>query len=274
MSVARGADFLKGVGIGAAPLLRGYTATQLAPAPAEMILASDRGEPILARRPVGLGWTLAWTSDLKSRWATDWLKWGRFGRFLGQMIREHQRTDDTEIRPMTVELLGDDVVASLEAFDKNENFDSALSSTLTIRHLQAKSADTEPLTVSFGQVAPGLYQARATLPQFGSYSLKATHQRRTNDGKPRSSGVSFGSVSRPYPEEYLDLVPRSASLAKWARLAGGKSAFTTKDVWSPGSDSVKASSERQNHLIFLALAFFLLDLLLRRVRIFDRNFRS
>src|SRR5690606_2309451 len=122
-------------GIGAAPYLRGYTSTQLSGPPAEVILLSDRGEPILARKPVGLGWALAWTSDLKSRWATDWLKWGRFGVLMAQMVREHQRTDDTEIRPMKVELIGDQAVASFEAFDELENFDNSLSSRLDVRRL-------------------------------------------------------------------------------------------------------------------------------------------
>src|SRR5690606_3156161 len=45
VSVARKAEFLKGVGIGAAPYLRGYTSTQLSGPPAEVILLSDRGEP-------------------------------------------------------------------------------------------------------------------------------------------------------------------------------------------------------------------------------------
>ena len=47
------------------------TATQLAGPPAELILATDTGAPLLARRPLGRGSTLAWTSDLKARWATD-----------------------------------------------------------------------------------------------------------------------------------------------------------------------------------------------------------
>ncbi len=50
------ADFLKGIAVGAAPLLHGYVATQLKPAPAQLILQSDRGDPILARwRPASAG---------------------------------------------------------------------------------------------------------------------------------------------------------------------------------------------------------------------------
>jgi len=53
------ADFLKGVAVSAAPLLHGYVATQIKPQPAQLILQSDRGDPILARWRAGLGWAVA-----------------------------------------------------------------------------------------------------------------------------------------------------------------------------------------------------------------------
>ena len=55
------ADFLKGIPLKSAPMLHGYVATEMKPAPAQMVLSSDIGEPILARWHVGLGWALAWT---------------------------------------------------------------------------------------------------------------------------------------------------------------------------------------------------------------------
>lgn len=276
VSVVSGAEFLKGVGMGAAPLLRGYTSTQLAAPPSALILASDRGEPILARRPVGLGYTLAWTSDLKARWAVDWLKWGTFGRFIAQLVREHQKTDDTEIRPMEVRVEGEEVVATLEAYDAAENFDDALRSSLTVRHMSkdASSVRDEDAVVVFQHVAPGLYQARAPLPEFGAYAVKAAHHHALADGRRIPAGVSFASVTRPYPEEFSDLVPRPESLRRYAELGGGKMSPAPADVWNPQGDTVVTHVGRQNHFIILSVFLFLLDLLLRRVRLFDRDFRA
>jgi uncharacterized membrane protein len=276
VSVARSAAFLNGVGMGAAPLLRGYTPTQLAPAPSQLILASDRGEPILARRPWGLGWTLAWTSDLKTRWATDWLKWGQFGRFVTQLVREHQKTDDTEIRPISVEVVGEELVATLEAFDEFEGFDSALESVITVRPIGGDS-DAGPKAVGdavtpFLRVAPGLYQARVLLPHFGAYAVKAVHRRREADGELVPAGVSFAAASRPYPEEFRDLEPRPAVLRKWAEFGGGRFEPEPDQLWQPGEDSVSFQKGKQSDFIYLALALFLLDLLVRRVRLFDRHF--
>ncbi len=69
------ADFLRGIDIAGAPYLHGYVATRMKPPPAQMILESELAEPILARWHVGLGWSLAWTSDVKNLWAVEWLKW-------------------------------------------------------------------------------------------------------------------------------------------------------------------------------------------------------
>ncbi len=320
------AKFLEGVGIASAPLLRGYTSTQLGAAPSTAILVSDRGEPILARRPVGLGWTLAWTSDLKTRWALDWLKWGGFGRLMAQLVREHQVRDDTQIRPMTLELDGDELVAKVEAFDEQENFDNSLSSTLFVRLISAtertstaaphgnnptggphgpsapapqgsspaasqsaspaESQGTSPTTpldngaggpaadsTPFVRVAPGLYEARAVLPHFGAYAVRANHQLIRKEG-PRPGGVSYGSVSRPYPEEYHDLTPRLAELTEWAEATRGSHEPPPERMWAADGDKVRTHQDRQSDFIWLALVLFFLDLFLRRVRIFDRRFQA
>ncbi len=49
------ADFLRGIDVAGAPFLHGYVATKLKPSPAQEILESELGEPILARWRVGLG---------------------------------------------------------------------------------------------------------------------------------------------------------------------------------------------------------------------------
>ncbi len=275
VGVAQNAGFLQGVHMGGAPLLRGYTSTQLAPPPAELILVSDRGEPILARRPVGLGWTLAWTSDLKARWATDWLKWPQFSRFISQLVRKHQQSDDREIRPMVLELQGEELIATVDAYDESENFDNSLSSSLEIRLLgdneKSEASGHHLPPTPFVHVAPGLYQARTRLPSLGAYAVKATHFRLTAKQKKVAAGVSFGSVSRPYAEEFRDLRPRPQALKSWAQLGGGKFDPAPSEVWNARDKTVLERKSRQNEFIWISIFLFLSDLLLRRVRLFGRE---
>ncbi len=273
LSVAKPAEFLNGVGIEGAPFLRGYTSTQLAQPPSEAILLSDRGEPILARRPLGLGWSLAWTSDLKARWATDFLRFRHFGKLMGQLIRKHQKSDHTEIRPMTVALRGDEVVARVEAYDADENFENNLQSILVgTRHGPRSDEDQKSeLSTSFRAVAPGLYEAILPLPEPGAYSLKAEHHRVSDDGTLCPAGVSFDSISLPYPEEYRDLTPRPKRLEALARLT---LTGASPEALSGTADSkVTMRQGRQQDFILVAILLFFLDLLVRRVRIFDRGFR-
>jgi hypothetical protein len=63
-------------GVGAYPQLQGYVCTT-PKARAELPLVSDKGDPLLAHWQYGLGRAVAWTSDAKSRWARNWLSWGR-----------------------------------------------------------------------------------------------------------------------------------------------------------------------------------------------------
>ena len=269
------ASFLKGVGLGSAPLLRGYTSTQLRPQPSQLILASDRGEPLLARRRVGQGWSLAWTSDLKARWAVDWLKWRSFGNFMAQMVREHQARDDAVVRPMQVELLGDELLARVDAFDEDENFDSSLKSVL---HLRMHSSSGEQSAarnegsreVAFRLVAPGRYEARIKLEAYGSYSLKATHHR-SSAGQLLPAGVSYGAVSLPYPEEYKNLNPRPRVVEAWAKAARGRVNPPDALAWDPRGDVVVARVAKWPLPLLVAMVLFFLDLLVRRLRLFDRH---
>lgn len=264
-------EFIKQIPLAGAPYLRGFTRTQMRPPPSELILATDTGEPILARRKLGLGYTLAWTADLKARWASDWLRWSAFPQFLAQLIRAHQFTDDTEIVEMTVSEEAGIALARFEAMDESGRFDSSLVSTLTIKSTNPEQPD---LTVSFGKVAPGRYEARAELPDFGAYALLARHQRRTKTGQLVPAGISRGWVARPYPEEYRDLIPRKEALSAWARSGGGQLGPAPDQLLLPGADRLSIEKGRHAPLIFLSLALFLLDLLVRRVRLFDRNFRA
>ena len=279
--VVKQVDFLDGVDLRSAPLLRGYTSTQLAPPPSELILESDRGEPILARRPVGLGWTLAWTSDFKARWATDFLRFRHLGPFLAQLIRRHQKSSDTEVRPMQVSLRGDEVLAQVEAFDEGENFENDLQSTLDVRRhsdkdqqgSQALPTSAPSAITSFVSIAPGLYQATYRLPGPGAYSLQAVHRRISEQGVSQPAGLSFASISLPYPEEYRDLKPRVADLQALAKLTGGALAVGEEVPKLTSSRQVMQREQRQHEFILAAILLFFLDLLVRRVRLFDSHFK-
>jgi Ca-activated chloride channel family protein len=262
------ADFLKGISISSAPLLHGYVSTQLKPAPAQLILESDRGEPILARWRAGLGWALAWTSDVKNGWSVEWLRWPGFSRFWGQLVREHMRVKRRREVDMKAEVDGNLVRVSVDAFTADERFDNDWQSLLRVHRAGDKGAAKE---VALTQTAPGRYEAALPLDGYGSFLLRAEHRKRRADGALEPVGTSFGHVSNPYPREYASFEPDLERLRRAALTGGGRFDPAPAALFEPAGESIPHYAELYGRFVFAALGLFLLDLLLRRVRLFERR---
>lgn len=266
------ADFLKGVAVGAAPLLHGYVATQLKPAPAQLILQSDRGDPILARWRAGLGWAVAWTSDVKNNWSVDWLRWSGFSKFWGQFVREHMRIKRRQELPMQSEMRDSTVRAVVDAFTADERFDNVLESKLIVTGPASSKGKGERRELPMRRTAPGRYEAELRLDQYGSFLLRAEHARIAPDGSLQPFATSFGHVSNPYPREYGRFEPDVDLQARAAAATGGSVDPSPARVFDAQGEKIVYYRPLWSRFVLAAIAVFLLDLLIRRVRLFDRKF--
>lgn len=268
------ADFLRGVDMNSAPFLHGYVATKMKPPPAQEILQSEVPEPILARWHVGLGWSLAWTSDVKNLWAVEWLRWPGYGQFWGQLVREHMRQKKRQQYDMRAEIdpASGHVRASIDAVGGDDRFQNGLDAKLTVTGPQPNG---EKRNVPMRQTAPGRYESDFPLERFGSFLLHASLEKQVDDGKGGMKSVqvaeSFGHVTNPYPREYLALAPDLTTLSRTALVTGGRMDPAPKDVFDPGDEKIKYHQDLWSRFIGAAIAVYLLDLLMRRVRIFDRK---
>jgi Mg-chelatase subunit ChlD len=263
------ADFLNGIAMQTAPFLHGYVATEMKEPPAQEILASDKGEPILARQHVGLGWTLAWTSDVKNGWAADWLRWSGFSKFWGQLVREHMRKKHHRELDMRTEVSDGKVRATVDAFTADERFDNGMTSRLTVTGPEPKGTRRE---VPFRQVAPGRYEADFALPDYGAFLLEAEHFKAGDDGQLRPAGTSYAEVSNPYPREYASLEPDVERLSRVALSTGGVVDPKPAVVFDPKGEKIVYREPLWSRVLMGSIVLFLLDLLVRRVRLFDRKF--
>ena len=290
------AAFLRSIDVSQSPYLHGYVSTKMKPPPAEELLQSkDTGEPILARWHQGLGWTLAWTSDVKSQWAVEWLKWAGWEKFWGQLVHEHMRQKHRRELDMKTEIVGGQLHAAVDAFGADERFENNLTSRLTIigpepAKDQVCNADGDCTALAYGecdlrahacrprpmelrQTAPGRYEATLPLDKYGSFLLRAEHLHEDKEGQLRQVAVSYGHVSNPYPREYASFEPDLATMEKAALATGGVvDPPTVAAVFDPSGEKVTFHEELWPRFIYAAIAVFLLDLLVRRVRIFDRKF--
>lgn len=285
------AAFLKALDIRTAPNLHGYVSTKMKPPPAQELLQSDSEEPILARWRVGLGWALAWTSDVKSQWAVEWLRWPGFEKFWGQLVHEHMRQKHRRELDMKAEIVSGVLHASVDAFGADERFENNLTSRLHItgpEPVAEKCSSNEqcglgvcetranvckPKTVDFRQTAPGRYEVTLPIDRYGSFLLRAEHMHEDKDGQLKQVAVSYGHVSNPYPREYASFEPDLAVMEKAAVATGGTvDPPTVAAVFDAAGEKVTFHEELWPKFIYAAIAVFLLDLLVRRVRIFDRKF--
>jgi hypothetical protein len=259
---------LNGVPLHSAPFLHGYVATEMKEPPAQQILASDKGEPILAREHVGLGWTLAWTSDVKNEWASDWLRWSGFSKFWGQLVREHMRKKHRRELDLRAEVTDGRVRATVDAFTPDERFENGLVSRLTVSG-QGKGNRRD---VEMRQTAPGRYEANFPLDGYGAFTIEGTHMKAGDDGDLRAVGSSYAEVANPYPAEYANLEPDVERLSRLAAATGGRLDPKMEAVFDAAGDKVVYRAPLWSRMLLAAIAFFLLDLLVRRVRLFDRKF--
>lgn len=248
----RPADFLSGVNFERAPFLLGYVTTRKKPT-AEVWLASEKGEPLLATWRYGLGQAGAWTSDSRNRWAVEWLRWEGFGKFWAQLVRKLARPESVRKFPMTVEREGADFVLHADTVDALGKFLGGLEGEAVV-----SAPDGTQTKVALEKIAPGRYEARWPASKPGAWHTQVTF---TKDGEPverQSLGMTAG-----YPLEFLPRPPNEALLRQIAEQTGGSFNPSAAALWS---DDRKASEEKElwPWLASLALLLFLPDVALRR----------
>lgn len=185
------------------PPLFGYTLTFAKPH-AEVILASDEGDPVLAYRRVGLGTVVALNTDLSGIWSRNWLSWDGLGELFGAMLARawpargpvHVSWEESEgMLRLAVEVA------------EGGRWVNGLS---LVGRLVGGGGETE---VEFRQRAPGRYEAEVRAPPAGAYSLFV------HDVSGRYGG-SF-AIPLPYPREYAATGPDREALRTWAEVTGG-----------------------------------------------------
>jgi hypothetical protein len=157
----------------------------------------------------------------------------------------------------------------VDAIGKDDRFVNDLESELRIRGPMG-STDEEPIDRRhpMRQTAPGRYEARFPLDRYGSFVLSAVHKR-----EGRTIARSMVQLANPYPREYATFEADEGLMREAAEATGGMRAPSVEAIFDPAGESIEAYEPLWPKLLFVALGLFVLDLLLRRVRLFDRHFR-
>jgi len=264
--VVKSAGFLSSVNLSRMPKLKGRTATVLKDGALEL-MATDEEDPLLAFWPIGLGRTAVFASDVKDRWAADWVRWRGYGPFFASLIRALQRQRSPavalEVSPGPVRGGGRTVAVAVEARDATGQYRNLQNPVLRV--VQSGRGSPPPARVVTRQVAPGRYEATvmADATQLLSISVEGI------DARTAPGGATASTVVPDPAAEYRFRAPDETLLRSIASATGGAYHPTPASLANATGDSRTARRPLWPPLLTLALILWFVDLLLRRIRLFE-----
>ena len=247
-------DVLTGVDLQTAPPLLGFVVTRPKPT-SQFILSTETGEPLLVWWRYGLGMSVAFTSDAKSRWAAEWLTWPEFPTFWAQLIRHTMRQSGSLGTQIAVDHQDGQARVTIDAIDENGNYLSQADGTLTLIH-----PDLSKESLPLESTAPGRYEATMPLTARGGHHLQMTLGTGDQNLAQESRGVVVG-----YPDELRLRPTNRALLQRIAESTGGHFHPSPEQAIADDGRIAYRPNPLWPWLLAIAAILFLLDVLLRRV---------
>ena len=236
------------------PQLYGYNGTT-AKESATVVLTGMDDAPILAQWQFGLGRSVAWTSDLKGKWAHDWVRWADFPRFAAQVVGAVLPNQSDGLLDTSFSSDGPQTEIHVQT-------NGAANGLASNTELQARivSADGSAQEIGLSQIAPNQYHATITNALQGTYLVQVTG---TQDG--RSVARQTAGLVIPYSPEYRANQSNPALLASLAALTGGQQLSDPAAAFAPLEQAVTSAQEIDLPLLILTLLLLPIDIAIRRV---------
>ena len=251
-------DLLRGVEIGTAPNLLGFLPTKVKSG-AEEILRLSNGKPLLVRWRLGLGKVSVWTSDLKNRWASQWIDWPGYARLARQVVRDVMQEDlgvDLQVRLVRER---DRLRVAVDALEEDGTPLTQLLGQAIVRD----PAGAE-IPVQLTEVAAGRYETSVDLQGYGAWDVAVNLRAAVN--KPVLASGRATAI-HPYPDEHRMTQEPPTVLRQLVQATGGKVDSQPTDWLDTRGLTHRSYQPLWPELVQLALALLLLDVLLRRLRL-------
>lgn len=248
---------LDGIDVSQMPPLLGYVSTTPKPT-SQVLLVSNQVDPVLSEWQYGLGHVVAWTSDVKNRWAQDWLTWPEFSRFWSQVVK---RTIPVPVdRNLQVQITSEGSTAkvTVDSVSDDKAYQNFLRTSATV--VDPTNQQTQ---ITLPQVAPGRYETRIPIGAEGAYFLNIMQA----DGNGAIVGARPAGFVVPYSQEYRDLRANPDLLGQLAGLTGGRVVDDPKSVFDRDRRVDGQPRELWPWLMLLAALLFIFDVAARRLRL-------
>jgi hypothetical protein len=259
-------QMLAGVGKSGLPPLLGYVSTKAKPR-AEVILSSHLGEPILARWRLGLGWVVVWTSDVKAKWSYPWVKWKGYAQFWRQLARDAMRFETERSYEMAATIERGQLKVQVDAVDDQDRFVNGLVAKATVRD---PKGDERELVLA--QTASGRYEGTMPLTEYGPYRVTSEQALPAESEEMEDPIPAATSITYPYPDEHaLSQRVNETLLAQVSALTGGSRDPAPVKLFERTGEVFRSTEPRFGFPLYAALGLLVLDVLLRRVRLWGKT---
>jgi Ca-activated chloride channel family protein len=252
--VIRPTQVLSGIDLANAPFLLGYVTTRPKPT-CEFILATEKGDPLLAWWRHGLGMSAAFTSDAKSRWAAEWLSWPGFSKFWAQLVRNTMRKSEAKGVVVQVEQKERKATVTLDAVNAAGKYLNQVDTELTV--IDPQLGDRK---LAMSQTAPGRYVAAFDTPQSGAYHLEMSQKQQGQTLSQQTRGLVVG-----YDDEFRLRPTNEELLQAIARVSGGTYNPEPEAVFTDLGRTASRATPLWPYLVAAAALLFLADVALRRI---------
>ena len=253
--VVRASQALSDINFEEAPFLLGYVVTR-PKATSEVILATEAGDPLLSWWRYGLGMSVAFTSDAKSRWAAEWLTWNGYNQFWAQVIRHCMRKSESRGFVVDIQRRGSKSKVLIDAVNPNGQFLNKAETELTLINPQLDSK-----TITVQQTAPGRYEAELEMPTVGAWHFQMTQKVEGETLYQQSRGLIVG-----YSDELRLRNTNEELLKAVAAASGGVFSPQPSTIFEAADgESASAATPLWPWLLIVALCLFVADVALRRL---------
>lgn len=237
------------------PPLDGYVATTLKQR-AEMVLASDKLDPVLADWQFGLGRSVLWSSDAAGLWTRQFVDAPGVNRFWADVVGwTLPSSDANQLFVSTTRSQGQARVAV--------DVPSSLGTSPTVQaRVNGPGGGT---TVNLQPAGPERYTGSFAAMQQGAYYVTVEAHGAGH------AAVGAGGIDVPYPDEYRTTGTNLSMLHEIAAAGGGTVLSRSQSVWSDSLPSVTDQRPITGLLWFLALLLLPIDVAVRRLVVSRRD---
>ena len=242
------------------PDLHGYIRTSPKRA-AEIVLASDQNEPILAQWQYGLGRAAVWTCEAEGAWGRDWAAPGAvsdaFKRLWPQTVRWTMAAPASPDLRVSVTPDGVNAQVRVESFTPEGTFRNLLQTAADVSF-----PDGSGQRIPLPQTGPGRYEGRFPLAGAGVYALQVTQ---TDEAGAAVAAETTG-YALPHLPEYAVTPANRILLERLAAETGGPVLNRPQEAWRRDTRHALQPQDVWREALGLALILFVADVALRRLR--------